>query len=210
MAQVEKIARGEGSHRSERRRHGSDAHDRPAAAFPASRTRSPSPANRSCRTPSARTMARSTSCSTSSITGTASELGADAIAAKLRAACYRECRKPRSLCSAPRRRWPRHAGGFKVMVRDIGAWARCLAGGRRRLGRRRQPATGTRRPVQRVPRQTPQMYVESTASAARRWAFRSTSLPDAAALSGRLLHQRLQPVRPHLAGEPARRSAVST
>ena len=70
-------------------------------------------------------------------------------------------------------------------------------------------AAGTGRPVQRVPlanaadvRRYRSRAVQSDGRAAER------SLPHAAALPGRLLHQRLQPVRPHLAGQSARRPAV--
>ena len=50
------------------------------------------------------------------------ELGADAVAAKLRAACYREVQEASvSVFGAPAVDGLGNAGGFKVMVRDVGA-----------------------------------------------------------------------------------------
>ena len=109
------------------------------------------------------------------------------------------------------RRWP----GQRRRVQSHGprrrrAGPRCAAGGGRRPGGQRQRAAGTGRPVQRVPRpdaadvrRCRSRAVQGDGRAAQR------SVPHAAALSGRLLHQRLQPVRPHLAGQSAGRSAVS-
>jgi multidrug efflux pump len=50
------------------------------------------------------------------------EMGADAIAAKLRAACYREVQEAQvAVFGAPAVDGLGNAGGFKVMVRDVGA-----------------------------------------------------------------------------------------
>ena len=83
-----------------------------------------------------------------------SDLGADAIAAKLRAACYREVQEAQvAVFGAPAVDGLGSAGGFKVMVRDVAALGLDHAsGGRRRSGRHRQSAAGTGGPVQRLPR----------------------------------------------------------
>ena len=114
MKQIEQIAMGE---QIERRTSTLST----AAEFTASRTRLPFPGNRLCKTRSAPITARSTSSSTNFDHRHGADMSADAIAAKLRAACYREVQEASvAVFGAPAVDGLGNAGGFKVMVRDVG------------------------------------------------------------------------------------------
>ena len=149
------------------------------AAFPASRTRSPSPASRSCRTRSARTTDRSTSFSTSFIIATAATWAPMPSPRKLRAACYREVQEASvAVFGAPAVDGLGNAGGFKVMVRDVGDLGLDpLQEAADDLAATRQRAAGPRRPVtaRSAPRRR-RCTSTSIASAARRWACRSNEV----------------------------------
>ena len=102
MAQVEKIARGDGTSARRATAQAITADHGAAAASPASPTRSPSPASRSCRTRSARTTARCTSCSTSSIIATAASWAPTRSPPSCGPPATAKCRRRRSPCSARR------------------------------------------------------------------------------------------------------------
>ena len=139
------------------------------------------------------------------------DLGADAIAAKLRSACYRDVQEASvAVFGAPAVDGLGNAGGFKIMVRDVGdlgLYALQEAANDFAAAGNEQPGlVGLYSAAFRS--QTPQMYVDvdrerhhqSNGGAAQR------SLPDATTVFGWLLHQRLQPIRPYLASQSAGRS----
>ena len=128
MAQIEKIARGE--------RQASAA--TASMRQPANRTAASTPAKAAAFPASRHTIAISGQSIVQNAIGSnygtvyvvldefhhrhGSELGADAIAAKLRAACYREVQEAQvAVFGAPAVDGLGSAGGFKVMVRDTGA-----------------------------------------------------------------------------------------
>ena len=141
-----------------------------------------------------------------------SEMGADAIAAKLRAACYREVQEARSPCSAHR---PSMVSAAPAASKSWSATSARSDSIRLQEAADGLAASGNEQPglvglFSAFRAQTPQMYVDIDRERCKAMGVPlERSLPDAAALSGRLLHQRLQPVRPHLAGQSAGRSALS-
>ena len=140
------------------------------------------------------------------------DLGADAIAAKLRAACYRDVQEASvAVFGAPAVDGLGNAGGFKVMVRDVGD----LGFDALQEAADDLAASGNEQPglvglFSAFRSQTPQMYVDIDRERCKAMGVPlERSVSHAAALSGWLLHQRLQPVRPHLAGQFAGRSRRS-
>ena len=209
MAQVEKIARGEAQR----------PHDEPRLSGPCWRrnsrhraTRSRSPANRSSKTPSARTTARSMSFSTNFIIATAAKWAPTPSRPSFALLAIAKCRKPQvAVFGAPPVDGLGNAGGFKVMVRDIAA---------RDSINLQEAADGLAASGNQQPGLVGLFSAFRVANAANVCRYRSRavqgdaraaqrSLPHAAALSRRLLHQRLQPVRPHVASEFAGRSSFS-
>ncbi len=137
-------------------------------------------------------------------------LGGDAVAAKIRERLAREVPEARVLVfGAPPISGLGTSAGFKLMVEGIGdVDFDALQAQRGRTGREGQRAAGPGRPVQRLPRphaaalrgHRPREGQVDGRAADRR-------LRRAAGVPGQLLRQRLQPLRPHLAGQrPGRRA----
>ena len=135
-------------------------------------------------------------------------LSGEAITGRLRARLQREVPEARVLAFGPPAvRGLGNAGGFKLMVEATGEPNFDALQARGPAGRQGEPATRLGRPVQRLPR--------PDASALR--GHRPDQSPDdgggdhrrlrcAAGIPRQLLRQRLQSLRPHLAGErPGRR-----
>ncbi len=170
MAQIEQIARGSTGPRrtsdGQQRRHSRHrAHDRHLRD------------SRSCRMRSARTTDRSMSFSTSFTTATAATWGPMPSPRSFASACYREVQEASvAVFGAPAVDGLGNAGGFKVMVRDVGDLGLdASAGSGRRPGR--HAATSSRgwwACTARSAHGRRRCSSTSIASAARRWASRST------------------------------------
>ena len=122
------------------------------------------------------------------------------------------CRRRSSTSSAPRR-WTGWAppAGSRSMIEDRGDTgpSELAAGGRRRGRERRRDEPDLRDVFTSFRADTPWLYLDIDRDAgARRWACRWRRLQHAAGLLRLALRQRLQPVRPDLAGERPGRRAV--
>ena len=170
-----------------------------------------SPASRSCSTPTARTRHRCSSSSTRLTTARSR----NSTPTRSCASCMRRCltrrlrRRQVAVFGAPPVDGMGNAGGFKLMVEDRGNnGLRRSAGADRQSGRKGQAASPDSSDLfSQFRASMPQLYVDIDRMKCK---THGRALSDVfntlAGLSGRILRQRLQPIRPHLAGESPGRS----
>ena len=103
-----------------------------------------------------------------------------------------------------------NAGGFKIMVEDRGDTAsRRLQTQVDNLVEKGNQSPGWSGLFTMFRANTPQLYVDVDRTSASRWAWRSSDVFNTLQVYlGGLLRQRLQPVRPHLAGQLQADAAV--